>query len=521
LSLALLASNGKACPQWATPRASARTSMSAFQQTLPEREYMYRIKKNKSKWLVLFVTLLTVIGLSTARVTMANEEATLSDPLEATEPGSDPLVVTDPELTDEVSEVEVVQDPVVTEEEVFTDEAPDSAESEAAEQSSEATKDVVAELVQEAAPAAQNSANETSTVVVGDGFDVTSSGGTNCDEDQVVITINNTSGLQQPGLISVNGNGALSNFSVGISQLQPVNLPTDGTPINIVVSALSSVQFDQTFSYQPCSVPSPWPSSQCRDGVFLLIHPGDDQVFRAVYVGSVISAVFLRVGGVTNNPNAVFGELIFPNFVNEVSLANDFNETRSYLRSDECKPTESEAVLPVAPEPVDKCGTAEDGWNIPSSDKVRYIKNTVEGTLLPAGFTTFTGPVSAEPLEGYFFDEGTKAAWNYVFTNVPCIPTETTLPPATTQPPATTVSPTVPLATGQPPVPPTTVKPPAPPVTQPPVVTTPATPTTPTAPPSGRLPATGNDTMMTIVIAIALSIIGVSFTVIGSRRRKA
>jgi hypothetical protein len=99
--------------------------------------------------------------------------------------------------------------------------------------------------------------NTTSAGATADNFDVSSTGGTNCDETEVIVTITNNTGAPVEGVFAVGGLGNLTVFPVGVSQRPPVALPTNGTPVNIVVSALGGTQFNQTFAYESCEQPTP------------------------------------------------------------------------------------------------------------------------------------------------------------------------------------------------------------------------------------------------------------------------
>ncbi|MDF0514837.1 hypothetical protein PX701_14490 [Agromyces sp. H3Y2-19a] len=95
-------------------------------------------------------------------------------------------------------------------------------------------------------------------------------------------------------------------------------------------------------------------------------------------------------------------------------FADDATTSWTFAFTDEpCEEEPEVGVIEVVPTMVDLCGTANDGYTVPS-DTDDYSWSTTgsvaEGKVV----------VTATPAEGYVFEEGSQSEWTFVFTNEPC-----------------------------------------------------------------------------------------------------
>jgi hypothetical protein len=80
-------------------------------------------------------------------------------------------------------------------------------------------------------------------------------------------------------------------------------------------------------------------------------------------------------------------------------------------------------IYPPDPQPVDKCGTEQDGILVPPATKgYSYVKlvNGFYGGELEEGFNPYTGQVIVSIKDGYFVPAGNQTVWSFEFSDEPC-----------------------------------------------------------------------------------------------------
>lgn len=199
---------------------------------------------------------------------------------------------------------------------------------------------------------------------------------------------------------------------------------------------------------------------------------GGDKVFVCKYVGTPgvderlqtgQNPISVSVSAISDSPVAVGSEFA-DKHIKSVVIAFDEGQPEPSVSAcpapagpttDTTVPPTTVAplieVIPPAPQPVDQCGTTEDGVIVPpATEGYSYVKlvDGFHGGDLTEGFNAYTGSIIVSVNEGYLIPGGNQTVWSFEFSDEPCSQPN----PSTTVPPTTAPVPTVPTTNAPQPV---------------------------------------------------------------------